>query len=627
MGVVLDPGGGAGDFAVAGEFDVVHRVVADLVAFGEDPAHRRFAARHLLADLEEGPGRRRFSRSTSRKPGVYSLGPSSKVRATTWRSRGPLVTKPGAAAGAADRAHRAQAEGVGGVPEVGQRIATQSPAAPAAAAVARRYAPAVAAGAEAGVARGPARATSLSGSGRLSRAGTVAPFGHLAGASTQLQAERAGAASGAAEAEPPFRAAARARRKREAEVGETRPRAVRARVELRQRHRPRGPHRRRSAPAPPARGGRGRRLRAPAGAADAVAAAASAAARRARECRRSCGEALARQPGSGTGCSILPVSDASDSYRCRVRRPVRARRTPVPGSRLALLAIARAPRDDRADPRRRRPPKPAAPENSTNRGHALGNTAFDRQGMWVWYVDHSEGGSIAAIVARAKAQRHRHRLRQGGRRRQRLEPVQPRPGRRRCTAAGSTSAPGSSSTATPRSPRPRSPPRRSRKGADCFVIDAEGDYEGKYAAADRYVRALRARIGADLPGLARRLPLRRLPPVLPLLGLLRAGRRPVQPAADVLEDDRHLGADRLRAHLPLQPHLGPPDLPDRPDLRRPRRRPRSALFRRFAAELRRPAAELVGLAGDERRRSGGRSARPAPCGRSPATGSKSSTRC
>jgi hypothetical protein len=37
------------------------------------------------------------------------------------------------------------------------------------------------------------------------------------------------------------------------------------------------------------------------------------------------------------------------------------------------------------------------------------------------------------------------------------------------------------------------------KGADCFVIDAEGDYEGKYAAADRYVRALRARIGADYP--------------------------------------------------------------------------------------------------------------------------------
>ena len=38
-----------------------------------------------------------------------------------------------------------------------------------------------------------------------------------------------------------------------------------------------------------------------------------------------------------------------------------------------------------------------------------------------------------------------------------------------------------------------------KRGADCLVIDAEGDYEGKYASADRYIRALRARIGDDFP--------------------------------------------------------------------------------------------------------------------------------
>ena len=37
------------------------------------------------------------------------------------------------------------------------------------------------------------------------------------------------------------------------------------------------------------------------------------------------------------------------------------------------------------------------------------------------------------------------------------------------------------------------------RGADCLVIDAEGQYEGKYAAAERYIRALRARIGASFP--------------------------------------------------------------------------------------------------------------------------------
>lgn len=41
--------------------------------------------------------------------------------------------------------------------------------------------------------------------------------------------------------------------------------------------------------------------------------------------------------------------------------------------------------------------------------------------------------------------------------------------------------------------------RAVRKGADCLVIDAEGHYEGRYAAADRYIRKLRARIGHDYP--------------------------------------------------------------------------------------------------------------------------------
>ena len=36
-------------------------------------------------------------------------------------------------------------------------------------------------------------------------------------------------------------------------------------------------------------------------------------------------------------------------------------------------------------------------------------------------------------------------------------------------------------------------------GADCLVIDAESHYEGHYRAADRYIDALRARIGDEFP--------------------------------------------------------------------------------------------------------------------------------
>jgi hypothetical protein len=37
------------------------------------------------------------------------------------------------------------------------------------------------------------------------------------------------------------------------------------------------------------------------------------------------------------------------------------------------------------------------------------------------------------------------------------------------------------------------------QGADCFVIDAESEYEGRYVAADQYVRKLRALVGSAYP--------------------------------------------------------------------------------------------------------------------------------
>jgi peptidoglycan hydrolase-like protein with peptidoglycan-binding domain len=42
-----------------------------------------------------------------------------------------------------------------------------------------------------------------------------------------------------------------------------------------------------------------------------------------------------------------------------------------------------------------------------------------------------------------------------------------------------------------------------RDGATCLVIDAEGQYQGRYAAAQRYLSSLRAQVGANFPiGLA-----------------------------------------------------------------------------------------------------------------------------
>jgi hypothetical protein len=128
----------------------------------------------------------------------------------------------------------------------------------------------------------------------------------------------------------------------------------------------------------------------------------------------------------------------------------------------------------------------------------LSNTAFDRQGMWIWYVSHSEGGSIPAIVARAK----RFGI-----------------GTVYVKAADGAGAWSQFSTTLVSALHQAgidvcawqfvygdAPVAEARvgaaavaKGADCLAIDAESDYEGKYAAADRYIRTLRALIGEAFP--------------------------------------------------------------------------------------------------------------------------------
>jgi len=128
----------------------------------------------------------------------------------------------------------------------------------------------------------------------------------------------------------------------------------------------------------------------------------------------------------------------------------------------------------------------------------LSNTPFDRQGMWVWYVERSSGGSIAAMVAQARragigtvyikagdgggawsqfSQGLVRALHRGG-----------------LDVCAWQFVYGDSPVA-----EARVGAAAVAKGADCLVIDAEGDYEGKYAAADLYVRTLRAKIGETFP--------------------------------------------------------------------------------------------------------------------------------
>jgi hypothetical protein len=144
------------------------------------------------------------------------------------------------------------------------------------------------------------------------------------------------------------------------------------------------------------------------------------------------------------------------------------------------------------------PPIPVALQSAVPTG-----TAFDGNGMWIWYMTKSDGGDIAAIAAQAKA-------------------------------AGMTtlfikSSDGSSNYWAQFTPalvaqfhalglrvcawqyvygtHPAGEAQLGAQavaaGADCLVIDAESEYAGKYAAAQTYIQTLRAAVGPNYPiGLA-----------------------------------------------------------------------------------------------------------------------------
>jgi hypothetical protein len=131
-----------------------------------------------------------------------------------------------------------------------------------------------------------------------------------------------------------------------------------------------------------------------------------------------------------------------------------------------------------------------------------GNSPFDGTGMWIWYVSRSNGGNLASIAATAKAHGVSTIYVKSGdgsnywsQFSSSLISTLRANGLRVCAwqfVYGNSAAAEASVAA-----------RAVRTGADCFVIDAEGQYEGKYSSASTYVSRLRAAAGPSYPiGLA-----------------------------------------------------------------------------------------------------------------------------
>jgi hypothetical protein len=122
--------------------------------------------------------------------------------------------------------------------------------------------------------------------------------------------------------------------------------------------------------------------------------------------------------------------------------------------------------------------------------------------MWIWYVSRSDGGNLASLVADAHRYGISTLLIKSGdgtgvwsQFNSSLVATLHRNGLRVCAwqyVYGNNPVTEAQVGAA-----------AVRNGADCLVIDAEGEYEGKYVQAQTYMRTLRSLVGANFPiGLA-----------------------------------------------------------------------------------------------------------------------------
>jgi hypothetical protein len=140
------------------------------------------------------------------------------------------------------------------------------------------------------------------------------------------------------------------------------------------------------------------------------------------------------------------------------------------------------------------------PRNTTRPvdGGSPSGTAFDGTAMWIWNLPKSSGGSPDAIIAQARAHGVRTVFVKSGdgtnywsQFSTTLVAALKTGGLKVCGwqyVYGSNPT-GEAAVAA----------RAVVNGADCFVIDAESEYQGRYAQAQSYTQALREAVGADYP--------------------------------------------------------------------------------------------------------------------------------
>jgi hypothetical protein len=123
---------------------------------------------------------------------------------------------------------------------------------------------------------------------------------------------------------------------------------------------------------------------------------------------------------------------------------------------------------------------------------------FAGHGMWIWELPKTEGGDVAAIIERARAAGMQTLFVKGADGTSTWRQFTPQLVQQ-LKAAGLRVCAWQFVYGTDPAGEARAAAAVVARGADCFVIDAESRYEGRYKAAQQYVTALRAAVGAAYP--------------------------------------------------------------------------------------------------------------------------------
>lgn len=176
----------------------------------------------------------------------------------------------------------------------------------------------------------------------------------------------------------------------------------------------------------------------------------------------------------------VPKGAKSGRIEIRIRK--------LRSNRVGPITIERQPKERT---------QPTSPTTDTQT-----STVFDGDGMWIWYIKKSSGGDPADIIAQARAGGIETVFIKSGDGDNYWEQFSPE-------LIGGLKAGGLKVCAWQYvyGSKPSSEAEVSRQavaaGADCFVIDAEAEYEGRYAAASKYIQQLRGAVGDSYPiGLA-----------------------------------------------------------------------------------------------------------------------------